>query len=302
MSALALTLGGLAEPIFRTLLNGISWGVMLILIAVGFTIVFGFLGVVNFAHGAFYMAGGYVLFATVDYTGSFALGLVAAIAVVGMGGGLTELSVLRPTYDIDPIIQVIFTLGITLIIEGILLLVYGGAGKNVNSPTIMSGSISLGGFSYPKYRFLVMLLGIALIAGIWLILRYSQIGLAIRASLTDKEMVNALGYNIPRLYTFVFAIAMGFTGFVGALMTPMNGVDPATGGSILITAVIVVVIGGLGSFRGSIVAGLMIGIVEMFVARFAALRWAPVMSVVLLLVVLLIKPNGLFGEEGVLEG
>jgi branched-subunit amino acid ABC-type transport system permease component len=166
---------------------------------------------------------------------------------------------------------------------------------------LLSGSVNLFGTTYPIYRLVIMAIGIVVIVGVWAFLERSRIGLVIRASLTDKEMARAFGSNVPAIYTFVFASGVGIAALAGALMTPIRGIGPGTGASILLQAFIVVVVGGLGSYRGSVVAGLSLGMIDILVARYISFRLSGITVIAVLLVVLLVQPRGLFGVKGVME-
>jgi branched-subunit amino acid ABC-type transport system permease component len=274
---------------------------MLVMISIGLTLIFGFLRVLNFAHGAFYMLGGYVVFHVIDGFGSFWLGLLVAPIAVGVIAIVVERLLLRPTYDLGPITQVIITIGLTYVIEGLVVYIWGPSSKNINIPSQLTGSVDLLGISYPSYRAFITVVGVVTILATWSFLRYTDIGLAIRASLTDKQMARALGYDIPFIYTLVFTGGVMIAALAGALMLPLDGVSPQTGGTMLLPAFIVVVVGGLGSFRGTIVAGLGIGLTDIMVARYVAFQYADVSIFGILLLVLIVKPNGIFGAKDVFD-
>ncbi|MFO7926763.1 branched-chain amino acid ABC transporter permease [Natronomonas sp.] len=289
-------------PLFITpLLDGLSWGIMLVLIAMGLTLIFGFLEVVNFAHGGYYMIGGYVVFASVTAGYGFLVGVVAAILVVAILGVLTERLLLKPSYDFGPVTQLLIMVGVALGIEGAVILVWGEQAKGVPIPELFAGSVSVLGSTYPIYRLVLMVVGTVIIVGVWIFLERSRMGLVIRASLTDKEMARAFGNNIPAIYTFVFASGVAIAALAGALMTPIRGIGPETGASILLQAFIVVVVGGLGSYRGSVVAGIGLGMLDILVARYISFRLSGITIIAVLLVVLIIQPRGLFGVKGVME-
>lgn len=283
------------------LLDGLSWGVMLVLIAVGLTLIFGFLEVVNFAHGAFYMLGAYLVFTTVDAVGNFWLGLVVAIVAVGLLGGITEMVLLRTTYDLSPITQLLILIGFGLVIEGSVILIWGDRGKSVSTPNLFADSVQFMGITYPEYRIFQLVFGTLIVGLLWVFLQRSTIGLAIRASLVDKTMARSLGYDIPRIYTIVFAGGVAIAALAGGLMVPIRGIHPGTGATVLLQAFIVVVVGGLGSFRGTVVAGLFIGVTDVLVARYISFQLSGVTVIFILLIILVIRPRGLFGEEGVME-
>ncbi|MFC7157668.1 branched-chain amino acid ABC transporter permease [Halomarina halobia] len=289
-------------PLFVTpLLDGLSWGVMLVLIAMGLTLIFGFLEVVNFAHGGFYMLGGYMVFAVISAGYGFFAGVAGAIVIVAILGILTERLLLRRSYDFGPITQLLIMVGLALAIEGAVIYIWGEQAKGVAIPNMLSGSVLVFGSTYPIYRLALVAIGSVLIIGVWLFLERSRIGLVIRASLTDKEMARAFGNDIPTIYTYVFASGVVIAAFAGALMTPIRGIGPGTGASILLQAFIVVVVGGLGSYRGSVVAGLGLGMIDVLVARYISFRLSGITIIAVLLVVLLLQPRGLFGVKGVME-
>lgn len=291
-----------ATPLFLTpLMDGISWGLMLVLISIGLTLIFGFLEVVNFAHGAYYMLGGYVLFTLVNAGQSFYLGLLAAFLVVGILGAITEMGLLRPSYDFGPIPQMLIMVGVVLVIDGLVVMVWGNQAKGVDAPAAFDGSIHILGSTYPMYRLSVAVLALVIILAVWLYLQRSKIGLVIRASLTDKEMAYSLGNDIPRIYTLVFATGVALAALGGALMTPIRGIGPGTGGTIILQAFIVVVVGGLGSFRGTVVAGISIAMLDVLMARYVSPQLSGLTMIGVLLIVLVFKPRGLYGEVGVME-
>lgn len=274
---------------------------MLVLIAMGLTLIFGFLEVVNFAHGGYYMIGGYIVFATVKAGYGFFTGVVGAIVIVALLGVITERLLLKPSYDFGPITQLLIMVGVALVIEGVVIFVWGEQAKGVATPAALSGSVNILGSTYPIYRLFLVAVGIVVIATVWLFLGRSRFGLVIRASLTDKEMARAFGNDIPTIYMLVFAGGVAIAALAGALMTPIRGIGPGTGATILLQAFIVVVVGGLGSFRGSVVAGLGLGMLDMLVARYIAFKLSGITIIFVLLVVLIVRPRGLFGVKGVME-
>lgn len=289
-------------PLFVTpLLDGLSWAVMLILIATGLTLIFGFLEVVNFAHGAYYMLGGYFVFVIVDAGFGFFAGVAGALVAVGLLGVLTERLLLKPSYDFGPITQLLIMVGVALVIEGAVIYIWGEQAKGVSTPALLDGPVNLLGTTYPLYRLFLVALGVIVIGAVWLFLERTRYGLVIRASLTDKEMARAFGNDIPTIYTLVFAGGVLIAALAGALMTPIRGIGPSTGATVLLQAFIVVVVGGLGSFRGSVVAGLGLGMLDILVARYISFRLSGITIIVVLLIVLLIRPRGLFGVKGVME-
>jgi len=298
MYLLAITFESLAVQ----LVNGLTIGVLLSVTAIGLTLIFGYLQIVNFAHGAYYMLGGYTLFTTVDVTGSFWLGIVAAPVVVGILGVLTERFLLRPTYDVDPITQMLIMVGVAFLIEGTVLIIWGEQSKGVDVPSIFAEQVALFGATTPVYRLFLLVAGGLLIGAVWGFLRFTRVGLVVRASLVDKQMVRALGVDINTIYMGVFAGGVALAGLAGALTTPIRGVSPVTGGSVLLDTFIIVVIGGLGSFRGSVVAGIGIGILSVLITRNVSTRLSGLVTFLVLIAVLVVRPRGLFGQEGVFTG
>jgi len=290
-------IGSLLGPI----LNGLSWGLMLAVISIGLTLIFGFLGVLNFTHGAFYMLGGYLAVSIVKFGGNFWLALVAVPVIIFVVGTIVELITLRPTYHLGEVTQFIITLGLLFIMETAILVIWGTGTMNLDTPALLSGLTTVGSLSFPSYRLFLIVIGSLIIGATWAVLKYTEIGIVIRASLTDKEMARAMGFDIPRIYTFVFGTGVAIAAVAGLLMTPLRSVNPFTGSAIILEAFIVVIIGGLGSFRGSIVAALAIGMTQVLVIRSVSIRWSNVVSIALLVLVLIIRPHGLFGIEGVGE-
>lgn len=292
----------LLDPIqIVPLLDGLSLGLILVMVSIGLTLIFGFLGVINFAHGGFYMLGAYVAFSIANAVGNFWIALAGVLLAFVVGGAVIERVLLRPTYELDAITQLLITVGIALGIEGGVILVWGENPKNVSAPAVLSGQINAFGITYPSYRLFLILIGVLFIVLTWAFLEYTNVGLVVRASLTDETMARALGNDIAVTYTLVFAGAIALTAVSGALMAPLRGVNPETGASILLEAFIVVVMGGLGSFRGSVVAGLLVGFTDVLVGRYISFRLSGFVIFALLVVVLLVRPSGIFGKEGVME-
>lgn len=289
-----------ASPLYLSpLLNGLSWASVLIIITIGLTLIFGFMEVLNFAHGAFYVAGAYVMLTVVDLTGSFFLAVLAAVAAGFVLGALTEVVILRPTYDSGPITQVIILLGLTLVIEAVIILIWGPNNKTLGVPELLSGQIGALGVEYSLYRTFLIVVGAAVVVATWLFLNYSRVGLVVKASLTDKTMARALGNDIPKIYTAVFGGGIALTAMGGALITPIFGIGPLDGLEILLWAFVVVVVGGLGSFRGTVLAAIIIGITDTMVANTISFSLSGITMFLILVLVLIVRPHGLYGEEGI---
>lgn len=277
------------------LLNGLTLGMVLILIATGLTLVFGLMGVVNFAHGALYMLGAYFGLSLALLTGNFWLALLLAPPIVGVVAWLIERGGLRLLYHREPLYQLLFTFGVALILENVVEMVWGADVHRIATPAVFKGAIHVFGLFYPKYRLFVLVLSAVLVLLIWFSLRRSRFGLVVRAGAQDAEMVDALGLNISGAFTRVFVLGSMLAAFAGVIVGPMYGVELAMGGRVIINAFIVVVIGGVGSFAGAVVGGLILGLSQVLgVLFFPSQADATIYAVVVL--VLLFRPTGLFGE------
>jgi branched-subunit amino acid ABC-type transport system permease component len=285
----------LLPEIFAQALNGLAYGVLLFLLSVGLTLIFGMLDVVNLAHGSFYMIGAYVGLALIGLTGNFWLALLAAPAVVGLIGVVIERACLRPLYRRPPLDQVLLTFGFIYLFEDLVKWIWGGHIRSIPAPAALAGSVSLGGAIYPSYRLFVIVFGLAMAVALWLLIERTRLGAIIRAGVFDAEMAAGLGIDIRRVFTAVFAFGAALAGLSGVIAGPIQSAYPAMGVSILIPALIVVVVGGLGSLKGSLVGSLIIGQAETF-----GKVWLPeaamlIIYIVMALVVLL-RPQGLFGR------
>lgn len=283
------------------LFNGLVLGMTLVLVSLGLTIIFGLLGVINFAHGDILLVGTYLAWTVQAETGSFLLAIVIALVGTFLLGLVLERTLLRYTYGrYGVFLQLLLTFGIAEFLRGGVMLVWGQSGKNFPSPSWAQGSVDLILFTYPLYRSLVIVIGGALIVGLYLFLNRTDLGLLIRAGTQDREMVDALGIDISRIYLLVFGIGAGLAGIAGALIGPIRAAYPTLGIELLIPAFVVVVVGGLGSFRGTIVAGLLVGVLQIMTGVVYA-QASGVIVFVLMAIVLLVRPRGLFGKEGVIE-
>jgi len=279
------------------LLDALGLGIVLILLAIGLTLVFGFMNIINLSHGGFWMVGGYVGYEVVQMTGNFWVGLVTVAILTAVIGALFEMLLLRASYESGPIVQALITLGGLFAMTGTVLVIWGGTGLTMNPPSIFSGPIQLLGVTYPLYRIVLIGIGSVLITGTWIFLRYTKMGLIIRAAYTDKEMARGLGHNISKIYTVTFTGAVVLAALGGMLTMPTRGVTSNTGFVILLDAFAITMIGGLGSYRGTIVAGLFAGGFITFITRYVSPSLSEFALFTLLLLVLLIKPYGIYGME-----
>jgi branched-subunit amino acid ABC-type transport system permease component len=281
--------------LFAQALNGLSYGVLLFLLSVGLTLIFGMLDVVNLAHGSFYMLGAYAGLALIAATGNFWLALGLAPVVVGIVGALVERSCLRPLYRRGPLDQVLLTFGLIYVFEDLVKWIWGGRIRSIPTPDLFSGSVSLFGATIPSYRLFVIVFGLAMAVALWLLIERTRLGAIIRAGVFDAEMSAGMGVNVSRVFTLVFAFGAALAGLSGVIAGPIQSAYPPMGASILIPALIVVAVGGLGSLKGSLAGSLLIGQAETF-----GKAWLPGASMLMIYAVmaliLLFRPQGLFGR------
>lgn len=292
-------------------LNGLQFGILLFLVAAGLTLVFGVMDVINLAHGAQYMLGAYLAAAFTALTGSFALGLLAALPVALAFGLLTERLVIRRLYDRSHLDQVLVTFGLMLMIGEGVRMIWGSAPISVNLPQILSGSVPVyGNLRYPVYRLVILAAGLGA-AGLlgWMIHR-TRLGMLLRAGASNRDMVSALGTDINRLFLLVFGFGAMLAGFAGAMMLPLVSAEPQMGDTVLILTFVVIVIGGIGSIRGAFVAALLVGLVDTLGRSFGPVLLrtvmepdaasqmgrvlAPMLIYILMALILAIRPAGLF--------
>ena len=276
-------------------LNGLSYGVLLFLLSVGLTLIFGMLDVVNLAHGSFYMLGAYAGLATLAFTGNFWLALLVAPLAVGIIGAAMERVALRPLYARPPLDQVLLTFGFIYVFEDVVKWIWGGRIRSIPPPEVLAGSVPLFGGRFPSYRLFVIAFGLVMAVLLWLLIERTRLGAIIRAGVYDAEMTAGMGIDIHRVFTAVFAFGAALGGLSGVIAGPIQSAQPPMGATILIPALIVVVVGGLGSLKGSLVGSLLIGQAETF-----GKVWLPGVSMAMIYfvmaVVVLLRPQGLFGR------
>lgn len=284
------------EGILSNALNGLSWGMLLFLISVGLTTVFGVMGVLNFAHGSLFMLGAYLAMQSMRWFDSFWLGLLIGPLVVAALAMLMERFLLRPLYRRDVSFQLLLTFGVMLFLDDGVRLIWGAAYHVVNPPAILSGVVPFFSQSYPVYRIFLIVLGPLVGAGLWAFFTFTRWGKTLRAAAMDREMAEIIGVRVPAIFTAVFALGAWLAALGGALAAPHQSVGPAMGERVIIDSFIVVVIGGMGSFPGAFVGALILGLLNSFATTFAPnLQMA--LPYILLAFVLLTRPRGLFGEE-----
>jgi branched-subunit amino acid ABC-type transport system permease component len=285
--------------VLQVILNGLSNAMLLFLIASGLSLIFGLMGVINFAHGAYFGLGAYVAVAFLTHIESFWLAILVVPPVIGLSAIPVEL-LLRRLYDHNPIFQVLLTFGIAIVIEESIIAIWGTGSKAIAPPPELAGFVSIGPIFYPKYRLFVILLGAATILGLVLLISYTNYGTIIRAGTLDDEMVEAAGINIRRLFTAMFVGGVALAGLAGIASAPITSVYPLMGEEILIQAFVVVVVGGIGNIRGPFFGALLVGLVQSFTTYYVE-SLSGVVIFLLMIVVLSVKPRGLFGSPDVVD-
>jgi branched-chain amino acid transport system permease protein len=278
------------------LLNGVVSGMIYALLGIGLSLILGLLNIPNFAQGVLYALGGYFLFSIAQVLFGFWGGVLIAPLGVAALGGLIEYTGVRRLYGVHPDYILLLTYGLALVCTELIILIWGAVGITVFPPALLTGGVNLGVTFYPKYRLAIMGLTILLVMGTWLFIEKTRYGAIIRAGIEDRDMVNALGINIHRVFTVTFAAGAGLAGLAGALIAPVQGLHPSMGIVILPFAFVVVVVGGLGSLPGAILGGLLVGIVQSLMTTI----WAPGADIVVfaaMTLVLLLRPQGLLGKR-----
>jgi len=279
---------------FVQLLNGIQYGLLLFLLASGLTLIFGIMGVLNLAHGSFYMIGAYLAFWLARGTGSMWIAIPLELAIVCVLGFILEAVFFSRLYHRNHLHQVLFSFGLILVFEDLRSILFGDDVHGVPVPELLSRSIPLtSNLSYPVYRLFISGTCLVVAAGMYVVIQKTKIGMAIRAGSTNREMVESLGINIRTIYRWVFAFGVTLAAFAGMIAAPVSSVYPGMGGQILIVCFVVVVIGGIGSIKGAMVAALLIGIVDT-VGQVLVPEFSGVAIYLLMAALLLWRPQGLF--------
>jgi len=276
------------------IIHGLVWGTIIAFVALGLTIIFGLMDIVNFAHGEFYMVGAYIGYSILLLIPNFWIALPVAVISVGLLGFVVEFFLLRKLYGRDPIFHLLLTFGLGMILRETAKAIWGADVRKVEAP--INAVINFLGTPYPVYRLFILIIGIALFLLAWFILYKTEIGATIRAVAQDRIMAWALGIRVPFIYTAIFIIGAALAGFAGMLMSPINFVYPTMGIDIILMAFIVVVIGGLGSIIGALLASLMVGVFEAVASIWISPTIAATLVFVMLIITMLVKPAGLFGK------
>ncbi len=296
-------------------LNGLQQGVMLFLMAAGLTLVFGIMHLLNLAHGSLYMVGAYVCATVTQASGSFIIGILAALGASAATGMVIEVLAMRRLYSRDHLDQVLATFGIILFFNELVKILWGPQALFLNPPALLNNTVNLfGEIPYPSYRLFIIAIGLLVALAIRHLIVKTRIGMLIRAGATHREMVGALGVNIDRLYTIVFGIGAMLAGLAGAMAGPMLAIQVGMGENILILTFVVIIVGGVGSVRGALVGALLVGLVDTYTRAFLPMGLREVLDpasadsigaaisgmgiYILMALVLLFKPTGLFQAYG----
>jgi branched-chain amino acid transport system permease protein len=295
-------------------LNGVQLALLLFLVAAGLTLVFGIMDFMNLSHGSLFMMGAYFAATLVALTGSFVLGGLLAIICTTLLGFAIEAIWLRPLFGRGHLDQVLGTFGLVLFFNDFVRLVWGAAGRTLAVPQMLAGHVSFGGFTYPVYRFVLIGVGLLVAGGLYWLVQRTKIGMIIRAAASDRDMAGAIGADVTLVSTFVFGLGAALAGLAGLFAAPLLTVQIGMGDNILILALVIIVIGGLGSVRGAFLAALVVGLIDALgraylpqllrlvlspvAASTAAGSLSSVAIYILLAFVLLVKPQGLFPARG----
>ncbi|MBL0419162.1 branched-chain amino acid ABC transporter permease [Ramlibacter sp. AW1] len=278
------------------LLNSVQYGLLLFMLAAGLTLIFGIMGVVNLAHGSFYMLGAYLAWSLSSLFGNLAVAIVVGAGLAVVFGLLLERLLFRHFYTRDHLDQVLLTFGLIYIFEEARSLIWGDDVHGVPVPALLAGSVPLtDNLSYPVYRLFISAICIALAIGLYLLISKTRLGMKIRAGAFNRDMTEALGINIRRIYAIVFALGVALATVAGMIAAPISSVYPNMGSQVLIMAFVVVVIGGIGSVRGAMIAALLVGLVDTF-GKVLLPQVAGMLVYMLMAAVLLWKPEGLFKQ------
>ncbi len=279
--------------IISQILNGITLGVIYILLALGLSIIFGMLGIVNFAHGAFYAVAAYLAFSFTVHLGNFWMALLTIPIIMGLFGIVVELFILRRMYDKEVIYQFLLTFGIASVGQEVITIFWNPIAKSL--PSQLPGVINLGFMFFPKYRLFLVALTSVIVIFVWLFIERTKYGSIIRAGTENSPMVSCLGINISNVFTWVFGFGICLAGLAGVLSAPIRSLKPYMGWEILVTTFVVVVIGGMGSLSGALIGGLIIGLAQ----SLTSLVWPIGTNIVmffLMAAILLLRPRGLLGR------
>lgn len=278
------------------ILNSVQYGLLLFLVASGLTLIFGIMGVINLAHGSFYMVGAYLAFSLTQWTGSLWLALPLGIVLAAALGLLLEWLLISRRYKHDHLYQVLLTFGLILVFEELRSILFGDDVHSVAIPSLLAATLPLTDtLSYPVYRLFISAVCLVLAGGLYLTIQKTNLGARIRAAASNPDMAQSLGLDIRWIHALVFAAGIALAAFAGMIAAPVSSVFPGMGGQVLIICFVVVVIGGIGSLKGALVAALLIGFCDTF-GKVLLPEFAGAAIYLLMAVVLLFRPAGLFGK------
>jgi branched-chain amino acid transport system permease protein len=296
------------------LMNGLQLGLLLFLLASGLTLIFGIMDFINLSHGSFYMIGAYFCGSIVAYTGSFLLGILFGLVGVFIVGAIVEWVIVRQLYRADHLDHVLVTFGLILIFDTLVHLIWGASGMAIPLPASLNGQLTFAGIELPTYRLLIIVCGLAVAAALYFLVSKTRLGMLIRAGASNRNMVEALGVNINRLFLMVFALGAAMAGFAGMLIAPITEASIGMGNDIIIVAFVVVIVGGIGSVKGAFYAAMMLGLIDTLSRSYLDLLLklampnnyaetaAPALSAMLIYIlmaaVLAFRPQGLFPPAG----
>jgi branched-subunit amino acid ABC-type transport system permease component len=281
------------------LLHGLVFGAALGLLALGLTVIFGLLGVMNFAHGELYMLGAYAGIAVIGVTHSFWVALLVAPLLVGIVGAVTEMTTLRLVYNREPLYGLILTFGLALVFREGARQIWGGDMRRILPP--FTGSTPLLGMTYPDYRLFLLAASSLILLALWLFFTRTRAGIVVRAAVQDAEMLDGLGVDVRRVFTLTFAASGALAALAGLLLAPVFTVYPQMGVEMILLAFIVVILGGMGSMGGSVAAAFVIGIAQSLFSLWMNPQRVAIAIFGIMIVVLIVRPRGFAGREGVLE-
>jgi len=280
----------------QQVLNGLLDGVYYLLIALGLSLIFSLGGIVNLAHGAFYAIGAYLTIVLAPHVG-FGGAIIASPVLVALIGIVIERGLFRHFYRRDPILSLLLTFGLAMVAEQALRMIFGAPPLSFSIPPALRGQIFIGDFIYSRYRALLIGIAAICILALWFLLQRTAFGRVVRAGVQNPDMVGALGISLQPYMMAVAGIGIGLAGLAGVLLAPIYSIHPAMGQEIITPAFVVVVIGGLGSFWGVVVAALMVGLVKGITIGLGYTQWSTAVIYLMMLLVLLFRPRGLFGER-----
>ena len=284
---------------FLQLATGLALGSVYVLLAVGLSLIFGMLTVVNFAHGAFFMVGAYVGVYTLGLTGNFWFSLLLVPIATGILGLLIERLLVRPLYGRSIDDPLLLTFGLSYLLVDVIRALFGISGVPVSTPAALRGAVFIGVGYFPKYRLFLIAATALVVLGLWLFVEKTRFGLIMRAGARDSEIVRILGIDIKQVWFVVFALGTAIAGLSGILAAPIRAVTPEMGVPVLAESFVVTVVGGMGSLSGAVVAGLLVGVVYSLTSLYAP-SYAEMSIFLLMAVVLLVRPRGLFGRAGLM--